>query len=307
MATSISSKSINPAYARKAAKLFIKKDNAYATLHLSAHLIILFTLSFIAYNTTNFYLLILLVWINGFIYSFLGTTGATHEFYHGTVFTSKKLNKFFYQLMCFLSYTNPVKFEVTHSLHHRCYRSALDSEGYSNSHAGLNVLDYMNLWLIDLPKIFKITRSIYPTLLSSISSPNLRTLLGESSGNCESFIRTSQYHIIGHFCLVMVFILCGKPLFILFVTIAPFVCTFPSRYLASLQHIDYDSVPSKDLLETTLSCNIPLILSLLYWNMNFHLEHHLSPAVPFYNLKKFSFFLKNSSHHTISSNPRLKL
>ena len=45
-------------------------------------------------------------------------------------------------------------------------------------------------------------------------------------------------------------------------------------------------VDTKDHRLSTYSVRINPILSFLYWHMEYHLEHHMYPMVPSYNLKK---------------------
>mgnify|MGYP001341014802 FL=1 len=45
-------------------------------------------------------------------------------------------------------------------------------------------------------------------------------------------------------------------------------------------------VDTKDHRLSTYSVRINPILSFLYWHMEYHLEHHMFPMVPSYNLKK---------------------
>ena len=42
----------------------------------------------------------------------------------------------------------------------------------------------------------------------------------------------------------------------------------------------------RDSRLSTYSVRINPILSFLYWHMEYHLEHHMFPMVPSYNLKK---------------------
>tara|TARA_Y100000590_G_C15006487_1_gene745907 strand:- start:170 stop:469 length:300 start_codon:yes stop_codon:yes gene_type:complete len=45
-------------------------------------------------------------------------------------------------------------------------------------------------------------------------------------------------------------------------------------------------VDSKDHRLSTYSVRINPIFSFLYWGMEYHLEHHMFPMIPSYNLKK---------------------
>tara|TARA_Y100001970_G_C13819706_1_gene644227 strand:- start:13 stop:702 length:690 start_codon:yes stop_codon:yes gene_type:complete len=48
-------------------------------------------------------------------------------------------------------------------------------------------------------------------------------------------------------------------------------------------------IDTKDHRLSTYSIKINPILSFLYWNMEYHLEHHMFPSVPSYNLKKLRY------------------
>jgi fatty acid desaturase len=65
-------------------------------------------------------------WLGFFIALFAhGTVGsffvgiAPHELGHGTVFRSKKLNKFFMYLFSLLSWWDPIDYASSHTYHHR--------------------------------------------------------------------------------------------------------------------------------------------------------------------------------------------
>ncbi|HEX4916915.1 MAG TPA: fatty acid desaturase, partial [Limnobacter sp.] len=74
------------------------------------------------------------------------------------------------------------------------------------------------------------------------------------------------------------------------VTCAAFVCTLPNRVLAKLQHASLARNQS-DLRQSTRSVLLARPLALLYWNMNYHTEHHLHPSVPYFNLPKLRIAL----------------
>ena len=48
-----------------------------------------------------------------------------------------------------------------------------------------------------------------------------------------------------------------------------------------------------DFRENTRTVKLNPILEFLYWNMNYHIEHHMFPKIPFYNLKKLHVFLES--------------
>ena len=55
---------------------------------------------------------------------------------------------------------------------------------------------------------------------------------------------------------------------------------------------------SDDILKTTRTVYLNKLLSFLNWNMNYHIEHHLYPSVPFYNLSKLNRLINNKTEKT---------
>ena len=49
----------------------------------------------------------------------------------------------------------------------------------------------------------------------------------------------------------------------------------------------------KDHRYTTRSVRFNPIFSFLYWHMKYHVEHHMFPSVPSYNLPKLSNLIKD--------------
>jgi fatty acid desaturase len=56
-------------------------------------------------------------------------------------------------------------------------------------------------------------------------------------------------------------------------------------------------IDNKDIDKTTRSISLPRWLEFLYANMNYHIEHHLYPSVPYYNLSKVSAIINKNSDY----------
>jgi fatty acid desaturase len=97
-----------------------------------------------------------------------------------------------------------------------------------------------------------------------------------------------------HLALCLGFIAFGQPLLIVLVTLGNFFCTLPNRVLAKLQHsglpLNHD-----DYRANSRTVILPGWLAFLYWNMNYHIEHHMYPSVPCYNLPQ----LRNTMKHDL--------
>ena len=48
-----------------------------------------------------------------------------------------------------------------------------------------------------------------------------------------------------------------------------------------------------DYRESTRTVLVNPIISFFYWNMNYHVEHHMYPGVPFYNLPRLRKLMSN--------------
>jgi fatty acid desaturase len=98
--------------------------------------------------------------------------------------------------------------------------------------------------------------------------------------------------VIGHLILLGLFIYYQLWVLIIVVTFGYFIATFPSKGCVIQQHLGLRSnVPDWRVICHTMKFG-PL-MGYLYWNMNYHIEHHMFAAVPFYNLRKL--------HRTIAS------
>jgi fatty acid desaturase len=93
----------------------------------------------------------------------------------------------------------------------------------------------------------------------------------------------------------------------LFVTllmfIAPFSATLLNKLLAKAQHHNLDGFSNDGALKFSRTLSLPKFLSFLYANMNYHAEHHFSPATPYYHLPELHKIL--SSRNLITSQPFL--
>jgi len=97
--------------------------------------------------------------------------------------------------------------------------------------------------------------------------------------------RWAQQVLLGHLALAAIFIGTGHWFLIVIVTYGCQYCSWLQMLCAAPQHIGLmPNVPDYRLCCRTYTCS--WFPAFLYWNMQYHVEHHLFPAVPFYNLPK---------------------
>ncbi len=78
--------------------------------------------------------------------------------------------------------------------------------------------------------------------------------------------------------------------------IAPFAATLLNKILAKAQRHQLGEFREKGSLSHARTLTLPRWLTFLYADMNFHAEHHLFPAVPYYNLPGLHAALVEQSH-----------
>ena len=91
--------------------------------------------------------------------------------------------------------------------------------------------------------------------------------------------------LLGHALLAVLFIATGHWFLIVIVNLGGQYCGWLGFLTGTPQHYGLSAnVPDHRLSCRTYTCS--WLPAFLYWNMQHHIEHHMFPAVPFYNLPK---------------------
>ena len=95
----------------------------------------------------------------------------------------------------------------------------------------------------------------------------------------------ARFVIIGQLALLALFICLQLWVLIFVITFGYFFASFLGKSCGVLQHLGLTpSVPDWRVSCHTVRMNP--VMAFLYWQMNYHIEHHMYAAVPFHNLKK---------------------
>lgn len=228
---------------------------------------------------------VLTVFLHGSIYCFHGEHAAIHELSHGTPFKNKKLNAFFYGLFGFLAWSNVVRFRQSHTQHHmvtvhtdRDLEVELPWLASSFMWLGHWTFDW-SLWLTNFGRIFRHSFGVLRGEWEYRLFPETEQKLRRKLFNYARFV------LIGHLVLATVFILTGHWFLIVLVTFGAFWCTGVAWLVTYTQHA---GLPG-DVADFRICCRsvkVNPFTRFLHWQMDYHIEHHMFAAVPFYNLKK---------------------
>lgn len=232
-------------------------------------------------------LLLLAVFVHGTMGPFMGLI-AIHELQHRTVFNSKRLNAFFEQVYAFISWSDYIWYQQSHAKHHQstCF-AEFDGE-------------------VQLPIKFSLKRWGFwlgliawnPQLTWQRLKPVWRHANGRISGDWYNHVlpetdkelrrkhrNWARTLLIGHTLLALTFILSGHWFLIVVFTFGTFYCSWLGFLCGVPQHFGLKSNVADFRLSTrTFTCS--WLPAFYYWNMQYHLEHHMYPAVPFCNLPK---------------------
>lgn len=224
-----------------------------------------------------------LVFLHGMGMSFL--INGIHELGHGTVFKTKRWNKFFLPIFGFLAWHQYVFFDASHQRHHRYTLHPPDDMEV--------VLPVKMLW-----KDFWKQGFFNWNALRYQLTTHWRMARGKFVGTWEQecfpeedlklrakAIRWSRVVLWGHAAIIIGSITSGWWMVAVVVSGGAYIGNWLFWLCNSTQHCGLaDNVPDYRLCCRTIYLN--LVLRFLYWQMNYHTEHHMYAAVPCYNLKR---------------------
>lgn len=263
------------------------RSNFRGFLRLTGHLLaLLFTGSLFLVATFNswIFLAIVILLLHGTCFSFLGYAGASHELSHNTVFERKETNSFFLRITSFLTWSNYVYFARTHTIHHRhTLESHVDVEVPTTK--CIAVLKVFVTSTFDVGRLLRTIKTQWNNSHGVVQGPSADLFPPSNTALLDDLKRAARTILVGQFTLIIAFAVTGWWQLILLVNLAPFIGNGLPNLLASAQHCG-KMMDTGDYRESTRTVVLNPILSFLYWNMNYHVEHHMYPGVPCYNLRR---------------------
>ena len=242
-------------------------------------------------NSTNWFwllpCLLLALMVHGTIGPFMGLI-AVHELQHRTVFKTRWLNVWFERIYSFISWSDYIWYQQSHAIHHRatCHKE-YDGEVVlpirfsirkPRVWLGLLLYDPRNTWN-RLKVVWNHangrTRGDWYNHVLPSSNPKLR----------QQHKNWARFLLFGHATLALLFIATGNWFLIVVFTIGTQYCGWLGFLCGLPQHYGLNS-DCPDFRTNTRTFTCSWLPAFYYWNMQYHLEHHMYPAVPFYNLPK---------------------
>lgn len=237
------------------------------------------------------------VLLNAMVWSFMGWAGIGHEFFHGTVFGNRQVNKVLFRVCSTLTWSNYAFFEVSHWKHHK--RTMWDDDPETNLECALAKRELPWLITIDLPGFVHRLRILCWNAAGRVPG-RLADSFGSDPQALACLRRGARVVLISQSLLAAGFIWSGQLWLLLLFSLAAFTFTFPNRVLETAQHCGMER-NVWDYRRNTRSVIIDPILGFLYANMNYHVEHHMFPGVPYYNLPELRRILVAKGELSVSA------
>ncbi|HIE76153.1 MAG TPA: hypothetical protein EYP93_08185 [Gammaproteobacteria bacterium] len=201
----------------------------------------------------------------------------SHETAHGTAYRARWLNETVLWFSSILYMEEPLHRRYTHTNHHTyTWHQNLDSQ------MPFNLPMTFRVWLLEVTGVsmlrFHITRLIQ--IACARYSPVIRKVVPQDE--LPRLTRNARIFVLLYGATAMA-ILFGHVWLLWFLVIPRLLGAPIMQSFTILQHAE-TAVNSPSILETTRSFRTNWLGQSFYMNMNFHVEHHLYPNVPFFAL-----------------------
>ncbi|OPZ07498.1 MAG: Rubredoxin-NAD(+) reductase [candidate division BRC1 bacterium ADurb.BinA292] len=232
--------------------------------------------------------------LHGTVVSTFGA--ASHELSHERVFRTGWLNRLFLNVVCFLTWDNPRLYMLSHNQHHKfTLHQPDDLEVVLPQKATL-----LKLILVNFLDLRVLGKRIVDNVGLALGRPRgtwyTQLIAGADAVTRRRVFNWSRLALLGHAAVLVVGALSG-------LWILPVVVALGRAYGGGLimlmglpQHIGLVD----EVNDFRLSCRTYYLnpfLRFLYWRMNYHIEHHMYPAVPCYHLPRLHEAIKHELPH----------
>ncbi len=229
-----------------------------------------------------------ILFVHGTIYAFM--INGVHELVHGTVFKTKWLNELFVRIFSFMGWLHFKHFNASHMEHHK-YTLHPPDDLEVVLPIKLTRKDYFkHAFISPLGAWYRIREAWRLARGNFKGEWELKILPAEQEEKRREVRNWARTLLIGHGLILLVAIIFQWWLLPVVITFAPCYGNWLFYLCNNTQHVGLqDNVDDFRLCCRTMRLN-PFV-RFLYWQMNYHTEHHMYAAVPCYNLGKL--------HHAI--------
>ncbi len=210
-----------------------------------------------------------------------------HECGHGTAFRTRWMNDVVYELASFLMMRNSVVWRWSHARHHTdTIIVGRDPEISGMRPPQLIVLGLNFLGLVAVPQSFA---ALFRNAMGQLSAEEADYV---PEGERRRAYRVARTHMAVYGATVLACVLTGSILPAMLVGLPRFYGIWLLLVMGLPQHLGLaEDVLDHRLNSRTVQMNP--VLRFIYWNMNYHVEHHMYPMVPYHRLPELHAAVKD--------------
>lgn len=210
-----------------------------------------------------------------------------HECGHGTAFKTRWMNDAVYQIACFMIMRNPVTWRWSHTRHHTdTVIVGRDPE----------------IAVMRPPDLFRLVLNVFGLLDAGYAMIDMvRNAAGIISPAEKTFIpEQEQPRVIRVARIWMLIYAATLPLAIYLGSILPLMLVGLPRLYGAWHHVLTGLLQHGGLADNVIdhrlnsrSVYMNPFSRFVYWNMNYHVEHHMFPMVPYHALPQLHAMIKH--------------
>ena len=275
---------------KKELKALCKKSDWQGWKHMIIYFTSLFFFGYLAYATWGTWWTLLFFFLYGSIW---GCADALwHETGHRTAFKSKILNDVFYFIASFMDNFEPIRWRHSH-FHHHSYTIFNDPVDFEIAvKKPVDLLFFFSMYT-PFAGFFYLHKSLHWETLKhafGVTTEVMKTCIPEKErSKCRWSARS---HVLIWAITIIISIVYQSWLPLLFIVLPNFYGKTLILLFGLTQHTGLQE-DIKDHRYSTRTVKLNPIFSFLYWQMEYHIEHHMFPNVPSYNLPKLHEMVKD--------------
>jgi len=270
---------------RRTLKQLMRRSDLVPLIRLVACVLIIVSLGMLYYRSIGSW------WVVPALLVFASTLSLTiyslsHECSHGTPFRSRRLNETVFWVTSLIFGQELLYRRYSHAAHHT-YTMFVGEDAQLPFTQPVSVRNYL-LWYSGL---LYHTQFLQVLVLHSLRRFSQRTLNFTPPEELPRMARNSRLFLCAYGAAALLSWYLGSTL-LLWIWLLPKLIGDPVMlaYAAS-QHFEMEE-NTEDLRRSTRSLRPNWLIDLFYWNMSYHVEHHLYPTVPFFALPTLSGLLQ---------------
>lgn len=261
---------------KKTTKALMRRNDEAGLKWLATWVAMLLGTGFVLYLSMDSAWWLLATLVYGAVLS-VPSYSLSHECAHGTAFRNRTLNEVLFWISSFLYFEEPNHRRFSHARHHTyTWINKKDSQ--------MPFATPMNLkgWLLEVSGIGLVIYEGKLFIQLALGKFSAEVLDYTPASELDKLKSGARWFVAGYLAIAIA-ILAGADWLWYYLVLPRIVGGIVMLLFTLVQHVEMEE-DQLDIRRSTRSCKTNWLGRFLYMNMNYHIEHHLYPTVPFHAL-----------------------